>query len=185
MTRIPALMSPEDVGSDPAKRRAGDASMKSNMSPLESSLVAFYLVQQKMMNASYQVTPQEWRENLQGKLLERWQERRGIKSTATAKEQSLMQLVPTEVSARTEEIKQLAGKRAASMSANDLARLCNSFLDALGIDSWIQLGSATLTMVVEGQAAIASVQQCYFNDQAKGSTDDRLSAAHPGAKIPD
>ena len=45
--------------------------------------------------------------------------------------------------------------------------------------AWIQLVSATLNLVSEGQAAVASVEQCYFNDQAKGSTDDRLHTAYP------
>lgn len=137
MTRMPSFMSSE-VAVEKNSKNHVRASLKTEMSPLEATYMALFILQQKMLNKQYQMTPQEWRANLHKAQIERWETLRGNKDTGSSERAIPSQQKKAGLSAdndnhRRDEMIQVISQAIASKRATELKSLADTSLDDLGI----------------------------------------------------
>jgi hypothetical protein len=136
LTRMPQLFSQAVTREEKGQGGVGSA-LKTEMSPMEASFLANLLLQQKMINESYQVTPQEGRTSLHKWQMQRWQAFRKFK--ASGQKGSLPREQPTEgvsmrePSARSMEMSQALSRAKAKLRLPELLNLADASLDDLGI----------------------------------------------------
>jgi hypothetical protein len=116
-------------------QRVAGRSVSSELSPLEATFVAMDLIYQKLNVEEFQVTPQEFRANVNKQRLAAWEDHQSRKSQgkeepAPEAAYQMKEAVPT---SKQEELKQISHRAAALMSEGFLSR-ANSALDTLGID---------------------------------------------------
>jgi len=137
MVKVPKL-----INQDRQAQRRGHpigTSINPLMSPLEATAVTLFLMQQKTLNESYQVSDGEFLQNVHAKQLERWQEstrRRALGLPVAVDRQeggapSLQSGSSSHV--RTEEIRKAMKAGLDKMPSDALVNLADSCLDDLGI----------------------------------------------------
>ncbi|MCP9494379.1 MAG: hypothetical protein MSG64_07990 [Pyrinomonadaceae bacterium MAG19_C2-C3] len=121
------------------KLKKGDKKILGLMSPAEAIAVSMYLLQQKMVNEAWQVTPEEFVANLHQKQLERWQAQRNQKSSAeqtgsfTANPKGEFKL-RGELRPKRDAVLQAIDSGAANMNPAELSGLADAALDILGVE---------------------------------------------------
>ncbi len=135
-TRLPNFFSQAVTKEENGKGGVGSA-LKTEMSPLEATFLAGFLLQQKMNNESFQATPQEFRADLRQKENQRWHAFRKFKDTgqkgALPREAPKEGLSFQEPGSRSTEMGQAMSRAKANMKSTDLFNLAASSLDDLGI----------------------------------------------------
>lgn len=130
MLRLSSFISSEVVTEKAGKNR-GKSSLKSEMSPLEAAYLATFLLQQKMLNEDYQLTPKESRAKLHKNQLERWEASRANKGGEA--QQKKNELVVKNANPKREEMIQLISLAIAGKRGDELKSLAETSLDDLGI----------------------------------------------------
>jgi hypothetical protein len=134
--RSPNLFSQAVTRENNGRGGVGSA-LRTEMSPIEASFLAMFLLQQKMINESYQVTPKEWRANLHQWQIQRWQTFRNLKDSghvgSLPREQLKEGLSAREPSAKSIEMSQAISQAKAHMKLTELFNLADTSLDDLGI----------------------------------------------------
>jgi hypothetical protein len=132
MSGIPNLISPGTP-----KIKAGRASL-SDMSPAEAVSVTLLMVDQKMHNEAYQVTPQEFAENLRQKHREQWEAQRAEKSNNgqghNAEGPRLITGNTSDSKSKRDEMRDAITRGSKNMKAEKLMSLADKTLDKLGIE---------------------------------------------------
>ncbi len=129
---------PDFVATEASKPKQGEKKNLGLMSPLEAMAVAMDLLQQKMSNEAWQLSPQEFAANLHRKQLELWQARRNRKSsgeqTIDSETQPKTRLRSGKSNPKREVVRQAINRGATSMKPEDLTGLADVALDTLGIE---------------------------------------------------
>lgn len=135
-TQLPNLFSLAVTKEENGRGGVGSA-LKTQMSPIEASFLAMFLLQQKMINESYQVSPQEWRANLHQEQMQRWQSFRDFKDSgqkgALPEEPPKERLSVREPGARGTEMRQTISRAKSKIKPTELFNLANASLDDLGV----------------------------------------------------
>lgn len=139
MQYLPNLINQQDADKKGASQKKIGSSINPNMSPLEAAYVAMDLIYQKTFTEDFQVTPQEFRDNLNKKRLEMWQAHQAEKAqsnsrqTADSVSEPVYELQAAESNLNRDKMR-LTSDRASTMRRADLLNLLNSSLDTLGIE---------------------------------------------------
>lgn len=128
---------PDFVATEASEPKQGERKTLGLMSPLEAMTVAMHLLQQKMSNEAWQLTPQEFATNLHRKQLERWQTRHNQKNggeqIVNSETQPKTRLRSGKSNPKREAVRQAINRSATSMKPEDLTGLADVALDTLGI----------------------------------------------------
>jgi len=139
MAYLPNLINQPIAGRVEGSQRPTRSSVNSKLSPLEATYVAMDLIYQKLNVEEFQVTPREFRANVNKKRLAAWEAHQSRKSQSqgeVAEEstaEGVYQMKKALPTSKREELKQVSGRAVAMMSEGFLS-LANSSLDTLGID---------------------------------------------------
>lgn len=132
MSGMPNLISPGKP-----KIKAGRASL-SDMSPVEAVSLTLLMVDQKLHNEAYQVTPQEFADNLRQKHREQWEAHRDGKSNNgqghTATGPRLITGTTSDSKSKRNEMSDAIARSSKTMKAEKLTGLADKTLDKLGIE---------------------------------------------------
>lgn len=132
MPNLPHLIDQEVIEGKKDKKKPVDTEMNPYMTPLEAATVAMLMLQQKLVNEDYQVTPDEFADNLYKKKLAKWQAHRDGATDATQTEQDKkpkLRGYGIEVAGKEKEM-----RRKIDESTTDLSNLTDTSLDTLGIE---------------------------------------------------
>ena len=125
---IPSLISPEDEKDKGARKKVGH-SLKRELSPLEATVVMAMMIQQKMLNPDWQLTPQEYAQSLSNK---RDKNKPAANAGGGRKE---YRLVPDDRDRRkSREMATLVGSKVKKLSIASVTMLVHDSLDALGVE---------------------------------------------------
>jgi len=135
-TQLPTLFSQAVTKEEKGRGGVGSA-LKTEMSPVEAFYLASFLLQQKLLNESYQLTPKDWRAELHQKQIQRWQDFRTFKDSgkkgAPPRELPKEGLFVREPSAKSIEMSNAMSHAKGKMKLTDLFDLANTSLDDLGV----------------------------------------------------
>jgi hypothetical protein len=136
-TQLPNLFSQAVTMEEKGRGGVGSA-LKTEMSPVEATFLASFLLQQKQLNEAYQLTPKEWRADLHQKQIQRWQAFRkfkdgGGKAGELPREQPREGFFARETSAKSIKMSEAMSGSKAKMKLSDLQSLANASLDDLGV----------------------------------------------------
>jgi hypothetical protein len=118
-------------------KNSGSSSLKKvgtrlnpEMSPLEAVFETAVLLQQKMRNKDYQLSPKDYAKNIHKKELDKWQAARRGQMTAKAPEQPY----GFSDASMYRELRETIARKASTMKMADLITLPDEMLDNLGIE---------------------------------------------------
>lgn len=139
MAYLPNLINQRVAGRVKGSQETTRSSVSSELSPLEATYIAMDLIYQKLNLEEFQVSPREFRANINKKRVAAWeahQSRKRQSGGLAAEEpaaEALYQMNEAVPTSKQEELKQVSSRAAAMMSEGFLS-LANSALDTLGID---------------------------------------------------
>jgi hypothetical protein len=111
--------------------------INSTMSPLQAAHLVTFLVQQKLVNPDFQLTPQDWNARQYEQHMQRWQAYQQARASggklATDQANSQPQLAVRE-NPKKREILGVFENAQATMTPDDALQLANGALDTLGIE---------------------------------------------------
>lgn len=138
MAYLPNLINQRVARLGEVSQASTHPSVSSVLSPLEAMYIAMDLIYQKLNLEEFQVSPREFRANLNGKRVAEWeahQSRKRQGASLAAGEpaaEAVYQMNEAVPTSKQEELKRVSGHAAAMMSEGFLG-LANSSLDMLGI----------------------------------------------------
>lgn len=123
---LPSLISPEDESQHGLKKRVGH-DLKADVSPLEAITILTMLIQQKMLNPDWQLTPREYAESIRKKPY-----RPTVIGDAGQREARIV--LDKRDRQKSQDMMLLVGRKVTRLSPTSVSELVESSLDALGIE---------------------------------------------------
>lgn len=111
-------------------------SINATMSPLQAVYVSALLIDQKLANPEFQVTPGQWETDRHQKAIERWRALKAAKEsgqTASAEQGLTPKVVVMTDNPKRQEMREALARGIASISLIDALNLADEALDMLGI----------------------------------------------------
>jgi len=129
--RVARMAQLPDLINQSQTRRKTHKSIHSELSPLEAMFIAMDLIYQKLNSDDFQMTPSEFRADINRRHLELSRRDRSSNSNESSSE-SVYQVKQSEPTSKASELRE-ASKRAAGINRADFLKFANSALDTLGI----------------------------------------------------